>query len=53
MHIAAGVDPLTARAALPRGDEPSKQSNSAPDQWISAIAWIVVAGVSFVVWSLL
>jgi hypothetical protein len=53
VHVAAGTDPLTALAALPREDESPQQSASRSDQWFSAIAWIIVAGIGFGAWLLL
>jgi hypothetical protein len=43
LHIAAGIDPLTALAATPREDESPQQTASTADQWFSAVAWIVIA----------
>jgi hypothetical protein len=53
MHVAAGTDLFTAMAALPREEVPPNESASTSDQWFSAIAWIVLAGVGFAVWLLL
>lgn len=53
MHVAAGTDPLTALAVLPRDEDSENETASTADWWFSAIAWIIVAGIGFVAWLLL
>jgi hypothetical protein len=49
LHIAAGTDPLTALAAMPREDKSQGGPASVLDLWFSAIVWIIVAGIGIAV----
>jgi hypothetical protein len=53
MHIAAGTDPLTAFAALPREEKSSDELPPVASHLLSAIGWATLACIAFAVWWLL